>query len=388
MSDLIGKTIGQYQIIEQISANEFALVYKGFDPKLSRYVAVKVLTPAQAQDPSVVEAFNQYAELAASIQHPNILPVFDSGQENGLYCLVTPFMEKGSIADNLIAYTNPQQVVDLIHALLPGLQAIYQQGYIHGNLEPNNILLNAQGLPLLSDFAVNFRKSKQPTPYNSPEQVQGGPVDSRTDVYALGIIVYQLLVGKAPVPGAALNLQSARPDVPKNLEQVILKATAQNPDQRYQTPGEFQNALVDAMQLTSQPPAPTPTPQLSPSPAPERRGINWTGIVVGGILVVLLCILAVMVGPQLMNSLNPDTEPPQPVADQPIQPPASEPDQPVVEPPQDEAPPEADQPPSEDGNDSSQPVCGGSLGILGGFVFMGGALFRKRRYRDRFEEAK
>jgi serine/threonine-protein kinase len=380
MSDLIGKTIGQYQIIEQISANESVLVYKGFDPNLKRNVAVKVLTPAQAQDPSVVQAFNQYAELAAGIQHPNILPVLDSGQGDGFYYLVTPFMEKGSIADNLIAYTNPQQVADLIHALLPGLQAIYQQGYIHGNLEPTNILLNPQGLPLLTDFAFAFHKGTPPTPYNSPEQVQGGPVDRRTDVYALGIIVYQLLAGKAPFPGAALNLQSARPDVPKNLEQVILKATAQNPDQRYQTSEEFHNALVDAMQPAPKPLASSPTPQPSLAPAPQRRRTNWTGIVVGGILVVLLCILAVMVGPQLLDSLNPDLEATQPIAVQPTQP--QDP-----EPPQEESPPEAEQPPSGDGVVSNLPVCNGSFGIAGGIVFMGGAFFLKRRFRDRFGDA-
>jgi len=114
MSNLVGKTIGDYQIVEVIDDGSKALIYKGFQPNKNQYVAVKVLKPAQARDQSAVQSFNQYAKLAKSIQHPNILPVLDSGVENGIIYLVTPYMENKSVADHRPSYTDLNRALGLV----------------------------------------------------------------------------------------------------------------------------------------------------------------------------------------------------------------------------------------------------------------------------------
>jgi len=399
MSDLVGKTIAGYQINELIDETAQALVYKGFQPSENRYVAVKVLKPEAAQNQAAVQSFNQYAQLAKNIQHPNILPVLDSGQENGVVYLVSPFMENKSVADHKPSYTAPNQALGLLQAIVPGLQAIYQKGYVHGNLRPTNILLDSQGRPQLADFAIAFRQGETPTPYNSPEQVSGGVVDQRTDVYALGIILYVLLAGQAPAPGTLVNLQAARPDLPQSVGQVIQKATAQSPDQRYQTPGELQNALVNALQ-----PVPPPAPAQATATttvevqAPAQKGTNWMGIALGALAVIALCLCVVLVGPKVIDSINPPAGGSEPDTSQPVEPPADAPPEqpaeqpPEQEPPEQQPPPEAEQQPEQpstgEGVTGDSPNCGGSLGFVGGFVLLTGAFSLKRRSRSRPGKAK
>jgi serine/threonine protein kinase len=324
------------------------------------------------------------------MQDPNILQVLDSGRENGTIYLISPYMENGSVAEHGSTYKDPQQALGLIEAIVSGLKAIYGEGYVHGNLQPTNIMLDSVGRPLLADFAVKFQPGEMPTPYNSPEQVSGGVVDQRSDVYALGVLLYTLLVGQAPAPGTVVNLQAARPDVTQAVEQVILKAMAQNPDQRYQTPSEFNIALKNA--LHQAPPAMVaPAPAATPAQpqAPAQKGTNWMGIALGALLVLVMCLCLAWVGPRVMEYLNPT----QPASVQPIQPQEQPPEQPAEQPPEQpaEQPPEqpAEQPPADQssapeqlpaGDEGGLNICN-SLGLAGGIVLMGGALKLRRRKR-------
>ena len=114
MTDYSGKTIGEYQIIELIDQTGQALVYKGFQPSMNRYVALKILKPAAARDQTTVQVFNQFAEMAARLQHPGLMPVYDSGQAEGVFYRATPFMERGSLANNLATYRDPNQAMGLL----------------------------------------------------------------------------------------------------------------------------------------------------------------------------------------------------------------------------------------------------------------------------------
>jgi serine/threonine protein kinase len=315
------------------------------------------------------------------MQHPNILPVQDSGQVEDIYYLVTPYLEFRSVADLRSSYADLNQASTLIGAIIPGLDYIYTKGVVHGNLKPNNIFLSAQNQPLLTHFGLAFRKGEVPTPYNSPEQVQGGVVDRRTDVYALGSLLYTLLAGQAPAPGTAVSIRSIRPDVPQTVEQVIGKAMAQNPDQRYQSPGEFHVDLTKALK-----PAPAPAaeqPPAAPPPQPQaaaQKGTNWTSIIVGAILVIVLCLVVVVFGPRIIEAINPQQT--QPAVIQPIEPPAEQPpaEQPPAEPPA-QRPAEPEQLPAGDEERGGLEICG-SLGIGGGIVLAGGALKLRRRKRS------
>ena len=391
MSDLIGKTIAGYQIIDVIYDTDRTVVYKGHQPSPDGYASVEVLKPEAAKDQAVAQSFTQYAQLAASMQHPNILPVLDSGQAEGTYYLVAPFMEFRSVADRLSSYADLNQAQMLIGAIVPGLDYIYTKGIVHGNLRSNNIFLGSQGQPLLTDFGISLRQGEPPTPYNSPEQVRGAAVDRRTDVYALGVLLYTLLAGQAPAPGTAASIKAVRPDVPQAVGQVIGKAMAQNPDQRYQSPGEFYTALTHALQPA---PAPASAQAQAPPPvqpqAPAKKGTNWTSIIVGALLVIVLCLIVAVFGPRVMEALNPQST--QPAIIQPIEPPAEQPpaEQPPAEPPAEQPP--AEQPPAEQPAEPAQLPAGdedsggldicGSLGIAGGIVFSGGALKLRRRKRS------
>jgi len=322
MSDLVGKNIASYQVVELIDESGRALVYRGFQASTNRYVAIKVLKEELNQDQSAVQAFSQYAQRAAAMQNPHILPVLDTGQENGVHYLVTPFYENKSVANHISSFGDVQRALKLIQGIVLGLEFIYSQGTVHANLKPSNIILDDQKQPLLADFGM---ASPGPsTPFTSPEQRQGGAVDQRSDVYALGVNLYVLLTGQAPPPGTAINLRSQRSDLSQNVEQAILKALAPNPDQRFQTPRQFAVAFENALQpAASQPvtPAPTPAPTLTPvpAPAPQKSGTNWTSIILGGALIVLMFICAVLVLPRVIEAISGE---PEEVATEPTAPPA------------------------------------------------------------------
>jgi len=158
MSELIGKTIGQYQLVELIEDTGTSWIYKGFQPNMNRYVAVKVL---KSLDPAAVGTFDQQNALLAQIQHPNILPIIDSGQVDGLAYRVLRYVESGVLRDHLFEYYDPRKAAGLISGVVAGLEKIHAQGYVHGNLEPGNIYLDENGAPLLTDFGL-------PKPPNAP----------------------------------------------------------------------------------------------------------------------------------------------------------------------------------------------------------------------------
>jgi serine/threonine-protein kinase len=385
MAGLIGKTIGNYQLVEMLDDAGDVVVFKGVQVSTKRSVAIKAVNLDEVKDTTAVQRFTQHAELAARMQHPNILPVLDSGQVENVGYLVTPFMQNRSVADQRSSYTDSNQVLALVKALAPGLEYIYSRGSIHGNLQSKNIILDDNRQPLLTAFGVAFHPDTAPGPTNSPEQVQGGAVDQRTDIYALGVILYELLAGQVPTPGTTLNLQAVRPDLPPAVDQIILKATAQNPDQRFQNTGELLAAFTGALQPAGEPtPAPTPAPPPPQPQAPPKKGFNWTGFILGVLLVAVLCLGAIVLGPMVMDALNPPTDPgvEAPTAEVPIV------EAPSAEPPT-EAPPE-EEPPSEETPEITQPdlpIDGGgglteicnSLGLAGGIVLGGGIMARKRR---------
>ena len=142
MSSGIGKTIGNYQLVEFIGETDNAIVYKGFNPSMNRYAAVKVLKPGASRDPATVQQFLQQSGFAAQIQHPNILPVFDSGQVEGVTYQASQYFEAGLLRDGISEFYNPQVALGLIKGVTEGLEYLHAQEYVHGNLKPTNIFLN------------------------------------------------------------------------------------------------------------------------------------------------------------------------------------------------------------------------------------------------------
>jgi len=400
MSEFLGKTISEYQLIEILDDSGNSIVYKGFQPSMNRYVAFKMLKPEHARDPGKVQRFSAQSELLGRLQHPSLLPVYDSGQIESIVYRVSRFIETGTLRSRMFEFRDPNQALPLLSDVTEALEFIHGQGYIHGNLKPTNIFLDENRRPLLTDFGIQSTPGSPIPAYMAPEQVQGGVVDRRADVYALGVLLYEILVGEAPPPGAVVSPRARRPDIPEAIERVIFKAMAQNPDQRFQSVGEFLSFLQSA--LTTPAAAPPPSPAVATTPvvsqtvtvAGEKSKTNWMAIILGIILVGILCVGGILVLPGLLEGQpsEPGPEPTQPAINITVEIPTREP-KPTKEPVEPEVPPEPTTPPEEkppesqptnppdEGGGIQPPEICSSLGFVG--VGLLGGVFMVNRRRKR-----
>jgi serine/threonine protein kinase len=299
MIDLTGQTIDQYQLVERIHQGQNT-VYKGFQASMNRYVAVKVLNPAMAANPAFVQAFPQHMQRITALQHPNIVPIYDYGQQGEVLYIVSQYVETGTLQDRLPPAFSPQQAQAMLNPIIEALDYAHPLGVEHGNIKPSNILINAQGQPLLADlgYIQGIDKGGVENIYLSPEQHQGAAPDPRSDVYALGILLYHMLVGEPPLPETVASIRAKRPDLPEAVERVILTATAQVPEQRFQNPDQLRAAFNQAIPSPAAVPPPQAMPQQPSSPpAPAQKskkgGPSWLIFLVGG-LVAVCCLLGVL----------------------------------------------------------------------------------------------
>lgn len=329
MSDftLNGKQIGQYQIVEQIGQGGMATVYKAFQPSINRYVAIKILPSQYAQDPNFVKRFEHEAKAIAALEHPHILPVYDFGTQDGLTYMVMRYIPEGTLSNLMGQPISNERVVRLIGAMARALDYAHKQGVVHRDIKPSNILIDKNGEALLTDFGIakmmettgatqlTGAGSVLGTPaYMSPEQAKGQTVDGRSDIYSLGVVLYELLTGQQPfradTPLAVVLKHVSEPlapprtvkaDIPEPLERIVLKAMAKDPAQRYQSAGEMEQALNTALQevagtiktVTVPPAAKPPTQDITnvvPPPAPQKKSIMGPILIGGAVVALLLCL--------------------------------------------------------------------------------------------------
>jgi serine/threonine protein kinase len=291
MEDLTGKQLGPYQIISPLGEGGMAAVFKAYQPSMDRYVALKVLPRHFASDPEFIGRFSQEAKVIANLQHPHILPVHDFGEADGYTYLTMRFIEGGTLADWL-KENGPlslEKIRNIITQVGGALDYAHAQGVIHRDIKPGNILVDPWGNCLLTDFGLAKMTESTShltqtggilgTPaYMSPEQGLGKKIDSRSDIYSLGVVLYQMAIGRLPyqaeTPMAVVIKHihdplpppsRFKPDLPEALERVILKSLAKNPEDRYATAGEMVKALQSATELPTQVPASVPEP-IMPEP--------------------------------------------------------------------------------------------------------------------------
>ncbi|MCB0210153.1 MAG: serine/threonine protein kinase, partial [Anaerolineae bacterium] len=209
MESLIGQTLGQYKIVEQIGEGGMATVFKAYQPGLNRDVALKILSPYIAKREGFTERFAREAQAIGNLHHPNILPVYDFGQDKGYGYIAMRYVAQATTLAGLMKNPLPmEQVIELTRQIAAALEHAHRAGIIHRDIKPSNILMDNDWV-LLSDFGL-AKMMETPseltgsgvgvgTPaYMSPEQARGEQVDHRTDIYSLGIIVFEMLTGQIP----------------------------------------------------------------------------------------------------------------------------------------------------------------------------------------------
>ena len=268
--------IGRYEIKSELGRGGMATVYRGYDPRFEREVAVKVLPPELLHaDPQFRVRFEREAKIIAQLEHPSIVPVYDVGEENFQPYFVMRYMGGGSLTDRIkkAGTLTVEQATKIIEQVAPGLDEAHAKGIVHRDFKPGNILFDNKGAPYISDFGI-ARVTQSAgnvtgsaiigTPaYMAPEQATGEQVDGRADIYALGIILYEMLTGKQPyeadtpmavaikhVTDPVPHILDANPNLPYDIEEIIQKAMAKDRNSRYASAMEMVEALHDVIHGT------------------------------------------------------------------------------------------------------------------------------------------
>ena len=327
-----GQMLGAYRIINQIGQGGMATVYKAYQASMDRNVAIKVLPSQLADSGEFVKRFEQEAHIIAKLEHAHILPVFDYGESDGITYFVMRYLDAGTLSEKM-KLGSPMllnEIDRLFTQLAEALSYAHSQGVVHRDLKPSNALIDPQGNLFLTDFGIakilegsshlTQTDAIMGTPaYISPEQAQAQKVDRRSDIYSLGIILYEMVTGRVPYTAdtplavilkhvtSPLPLPSSvKPDIPEAIERVILKALAKNPDDRFASVDDFLTAWKSSLDvknassksfdtLTALPSSP-PTIQTQSQPvsvsATSSRFGNRTRWIIGGAAVIVLLIVA------------------------------------------------------------------------------------------------
>jgi len=265
MSNLIGQSLGRYHILEQLGEGGMATVYKAFDTRLERNVAVKVILPQKQQTEKFLKRFEREARALAQLTHPNIVGIIDYGEHEGMPYLVMEYLPSGTLKHRLGKPIPYQEAARMLAPIARALAYAHEQKIIHRDVKPANILITHSGEPMLSDFGIAKILEAEETveltgtgvgvgtpEYMSPEQAQGQLVDARSDIYSLGVVFFEMVTGRKPfqadTPMAVVWKLASEPlprprqfvgDLPDAVEGVLLKALAKKPEDRYQDMSAF-----------------------------------------------------------------------------------------------------------------------------------------------------
>jgi serine/threonine-protein kinase len=259
---------GRYRVLRKLGTGGMANVYLAEDQELGRRVAIKVLDERHASDEQFVERFRREAKAAAALSHPNIVSIFDRGETDGTYYIAMEYLEGPNLKE-LVRQGTPsiRTAITYTREILAALRTAHRRGLVHRDIKPHNVLVDGEGRLKVTDFGIaRSTASHQMTEagsiigtaqYLSPEQARGAPVDQRSDLYSVGIVLYELLTGTVPFKGstpleiAMKHLSEVprppsrvRPEIPPDLDRVVLRALAKRPGDRYQSAEEMDADLA------------------------------------------------------------------------------------------------------------------------------------------------
>jgi serine/threonine protein kinase len=331
---------GRYRMESPLGQGGMAQVFKGTDTVLGRPVAIKILAPQYAKDPSFVERFRREAQSAARLNHPNVVGVYDTGSDDGTHYIVMEYIEGRTLADFLSngGRLLPERAVELASSVCVALSEAHKAGIVHRDIKPGNVMVTRGGEVKVMDFGIARAATAETVTatatvlgtasYLSPEQAQGKPVDARSDIYSLGVVLYEMLTGRVPFGGdsavavAYKHVQEPpeppsrlNPDVSPSLEAVVMRALAKNPDNRYQTAEEFcadldrirrgmpvaATPLLSETQVVAAPVTATRVQQPTGALPPEEQRSRWPWILIGLLVLLGVLIALFLIGRNLLN---------------------------------------------------------------------------------------
>ena len=294
------RRLASYTLLEPIGHGGMAVVYRAHQESLDRTVAVKVLSESLAAAPEFLERFRREARTAANLRHPNLITVHDFGEdERGVPYLVLEYIEGATLADLMDAGLDDERIPDLLDQIAAGLDYAHARGVIHRDIKPGNVLMTADGRAVLADFGLAWLLESAHltltggvigTPeYMSPEQAAGDPIDYRSDVYALGVVLFEMLAGErpfeaespiglllkhlqAPVP----SVRALRPELSPAVDEVVHRALAKDPDDRFASAGELARALRQAFCAESSGSSPDVTSSAVETDQVSASEPSWT----------------------------------------------------------------------------------------------------------------
>jgi eukaryotic-like serine/threonine-protein kinase len=254
---------GRYRIMRKLGAGGMANVYLAEDQELGRRVAIKILNDRHAGDDQFIERFRREAKNAAGLSHPNIVSIYDRGEAEGTYYIAMEYLD-GRTLKELIVSRGPAPIkttIEYARQILAAIGHAHRNGIVHRDIKPHNVVVDPDGRLKVTDFGIARSGASQMTEagsiigtaqYLSPEQAKGAPVDQRSDLYAVGVVLYEMLTGKVPFSGdtpleiAMKHLSKVpeppsklRPEISEDLDMIVLRALAKDPDERYQSAEEM-----------------------------------------------------------------------------------------------------------------------------------------------------
>ncbi|MEA3339959.1 MAG: protein kinase, partial [Chloroflexota bacterium] len=275
LASLEGQMLGKYRVLEPLGRGGMARVYRAYHPQLDRYVAIKVLRSDLVEEGEFLPRFRREARAVAALRHPNIVQVFDSDARDNIYYIVLELLEGDTLKTRLNDYRTRSESIPLgemarvLLDVLDGLAYAHSEGMIHRDIKPANILLTKHGQAVIADFGIarivgGTRHTMSGAllgtlDYMAPEQGMKGQSDARSDIYSLGIVLYEMLTQRTPfeadTPLAVLLKhvndplplpRKIDPTIPESFERIVLKSLSKEPDDRYQSAEEMAQALRQA----------------------------------------------------------------------------------------------------------------------------------------------
>jgi serine/threonine-protein kinase len=313
--DLTGKNLGNYKIVGKLGQGGMAMVYKAHELSLNRMVALKVLSPQLSEDKAYIKRFQREAQAAAQLNHPNIVQIYGIGEEQGVHYFAMEYIKGKSLAQirEEEGVLKPEDAVPITRQVAEALAEAHKAGLVHRDIKPSNIMIDAAGRPKVTDFGiayVSYANTKLTrdgsiigTPeYLSPEQCEGKTVDQRSDIYSLGVTLYELLSGKTPyeadtpvsmlmkiVKGEFPPLREVNPNVPESLQVIVEKMTLKDVQQRYQ---RMEEVITDLLELEPgrRVPATAVVEEVAArqETAAGSKSNKWAAIIVAAIIVILM----------------------------------------------------------------------------------------------------